>query len=58
MVRYQADAAVCNACPVRAACTPGEHGRGIARSFDADYLDRVRANGGVQESDAQAEGLD
>jgi hypothetical protein len=43
VVRYQADAAVCNACPVKAACTPGEHGRGIARSFDADYLDRVRA---------------
>ncbi len=42
VVRYQADAAVCNACPVKAACTPGEHGRGIARSFDADYLDRVR----------------
>jgi hypothetical protein len=39
---YGADAAVCNACPMKAACTPSEHGRGIARSFDADYLERVR----------------
>jgi len=42
IVRYRADAAVCNVCPVKAACTPGMHGRGIARSFDAEYLDRVR----------------
>ncbi|MCA1670337.1 MAG: transposase [Thermomicrobia bacterium] len=42
IVLYRADAAVCNACPMKAACTPGAHGRGIARSFDADYLDRVR----------------
>ena len=42
VARYQADAAVCHACPVKAACTPAAHGRGIARSFDAEYLDRVR----------------
>ena len=42
IVLYRADAAVCNACPMKAACTPGVHGRGIARSFDADYLERVR----------------
>ena len=24
------------------ACTASDHGRGIARSFDAEYLDRVR----------------
>jgi transposase len=41
IVRYRADATVCNACPVKPACTPGMHGRGIARSFDAEYLDRV-----------------
>jgi hypothetical protein len=40
-VLYRADAAICNACPVKAACTPGQHGRRIARSFDAAYLDRV-----------------
>jgi transposase len=39
---YRADAAVCNACPVKADCTASDHGRGIARLFDADYLDRVR----------------
>jgi transposase len=42
IVIYRADATVCNACPMKAACTPSEHGRGIARSFDADYLERVR----------------
>jgi transposase len=54
IVRYQADAAVCNACPVKAACTPGEHGRGIARPFDADYLDRVR---GYHETEEYAKAM-
>jgi len=54
IVRYQADAAVCNACPVKAACTPGEHGRGIARSFDAEYLDRVR---GYHETEEYAKAM-
>ncbi len=39
---YRADAAVCNACPAKAECTASDHGRQIARPFDADYLDRVR----------------
>ena len=38
---YRADAAICNACPVKAACTTSEHGRMIHRSFDAAYLERV-----------------
>lgn len=37
----RADAAVCNAFPVKADCTASDHGRGIARLFDADYLDQV-----------------
>jgi len=41
-VLYRAEAAVCNACPVKAACTVSDHGRQIARPFDAEYLDRVR----------------
>ncbi len=41
-VLYRADAAICNTCPVKADCTPSDHGRQIARPFDADYLDRVR----------------
>ena len=40
---HRADPAVCNACPVKAACTPGTHGRTIHRSFHAEYLERVRA---------------
>lgn len=41
-MHYRADAAVCNACPVKAACTGGTSGRQIVRSFDAAYLERVR----------------
>jgi hypothetical protein len=41
---YRGDPAVCNACPVRAACTPGTFGRQVHRSFHAAYLDRVRAS--------------
>jgi len=43
IVIYRADAAVCNACSVKGDCTASDHGRQIARSFDAEYLDRVRA---------------
>ena len=38
-----ADPAVCNACPVKAACTPGKTGRHVHRSLHEAYLDRVRA---------------
>jgi transposase len=48
-VLYRADAAVCNACPVKASCTASDHGRQVARPFDADYLDRVR---GYHETEA------
>jgi transposase len=41
-VIYRTDAAICNACPVKAQCTGSDHGREIGRPFDADYLDRVR----------------
>jgi transposase len=43
VVRYQADAATCNTCPVKAACTSSTTGRQIHRSFYADELARVRA---------------
>ena len=42
VVVYRADAATCNACPVKAACTRSPHGRTIQRSFHGDYVDRVR----------------
>src|SRR5207302_1318121 len=53
IVLYRAEAAVCNACPVKADCTASDHGRQIARSFDADYLDRVRGYHDTEE-DAKA----
>ncbi len=41
-VQYRAKAAICNACPVKAACTASDEGRVVHRSFHAEYLDRVR----------------
>jgi transposase len=41
--QYRADAATCNACPLKAHCTESQHGRTIRRSFDEEYLERVRA---------------
>jgi transposase len=40
---YRADAAVCNACPVKAACTASPRGRTVQRSFYADSFERVAA---------------
>jgi transposase len=42
-VVYRTDSTICNACPVKSACTASSHGRTIQRSFYAEYLDRVRA---------------
>ncbi len=42
VVVYRADAATCNACPVKAACTASAGGRSVHRSFYAEYVDRVR----------------
>jgi hypothetical protein len=41
-VVYRAEAATCNTCPVKAACTASDHGRIVHRSFSADYLEKVR----------------
>lgn len=38
---YRAAAAVCNRCPVKAACTDSMSGRHVRRSFFQEYLDRV-----------------
>ena len=40
---------MCNTCPVKETCTPSEHGRPIARPFDAEYLDRVRGYHEIEE---------
>jgi hypothetical protein len=42
-VEYRADATICNACPLKAQCTPSDHGRQVHRSFYASYLERVRS---------------
>ncbi len=41
--RYQADAATCNACPLKSHCTTSDQGRLIKRNFDEEYVERVRA---------------
>jgi transposase len=41
-VEYRADAAACNACPLKAQCTSSNSGRQVHRSFHASYLERVR----------------
>ena len=41
-VVYRAEAATCNACPLKAACTASSQGRQIHRSLYVEYLDRVR----------------
>jgi transposase len=43
IVIYQAAGETCNACPLKAACTPSDGGRKVSRSFHEAYLDRVRA---------------
>jgi IS5 family transposase len=40
---YRADAGTCNACPLKAQCTPSDQGRRVHRSFHASYLERVRS---------------
>jgi hypothetical protein len=49
-VGYVADPAVCNACPVRDAGTPGTTGRHVHRSLHAEDLDRVRGYHGTESS--------
>jgi transposase len=39
---YQAPTHACRACPVKDRCTDSRQGRKVSRSFDEEYLDRVR----------------
>jgi Transposase DDE domain len=41
---YSADPAACNACPLKAQCTPSDQGRQVHRSFHASYLERVKSH--------------
>jgi hypothetical protein len=45
--RYRADAKSCNACPLKPECTPGDSGRVLMRSFDEEFLERVKAYRGT-----------
>ena len=47
-VVYRADAATCNACPVKPQCTASDHGRMVHRSFYEEYLDTVRGYHGTE----------
>src|SRR5215208_6486665 len=42
-IRYGARPSACNACGLKARCTKSTKGRWIRRSFDEEYLERVRA---------------
>ncbi len=42
VIKYQAPAQTCNACPFKATCTTSEKGRILSRSFDESYVDQVR----------------
>jgi len=44
VVVYQAAAATCNACPLKAHCTASDHGRQVRRAFAEASRDRVRAD--------------
>lgn len=43
MVLYRAPVATYAACALRERCTASTQGRSLSRSYDEDYLDRVRA---------------
>ncbi len=41
-VVYQADAVICNSCPIKMHCTPSDAGRQIQRSIFQEYIDRAK----------------
>jgi transposase len=47
-IKYRADKKVCNRCPLKEQCTTGKAGRKVERSFDEEYVERVR---GYQETE-------
>jgi transposase len=40
---YRANPATCNGCALKSQCTTSEHGREVGRSYDEEYVERVRA---------------
>jgi transposase len=47
LTRYRAKAETCNACPLKPECTPGASGRVLMRSFEEEFLERVKAYRGT-----------
>ena len=40
---YRAEAATCNACPLKDRCTASTRGRTVVRNYDEEYIERVRS---------------
>jgi transposase len=51
---YRAEAAVCNACALKARCTPSDQGRQLHRSFHAAAMEKVK---GYEETEAYKKAL-
>ncbi len=47
-IRYKAEAATCNTCPLKPRCTGSDQGRQVSRHFDEEYLERVRGYHGTE----------
>jgi len=47
VVKYRADAGTCEACSLKAKCTPSKKGREVLRYFDESYVDRVKTYRGT-----------
>jgi IS5 family transposase len=43
MKYYRANSAICNGCALKSQCTTSDHGREVGRSYDEEYVERVRA---------------
>ena len=47
-IRYAAKPSACNPCPLKTRCTKSKKGRWIRRSFEEEYLERVRLYGDTE----------
>ena len=47
-IRYAAKPSACDPCPLKSRCTKSKKGRWIRRSFDEEYLERVRSYGDTE----------
>lgn len=43
VIKYRADPATCDMCPAKGRCTSSSKGHQVSRSFDEQYLEKVRA---------------